>query len=156
MKNLDRIDIIISKIDWSNIRKYHKKLDIFWEIENEKKEKVLRIPTEKDLKEDLLSILHYMFNEKMEYLSYGNWIIFWNMDSIVEEERLLSEIRVIFRVSDYTFTNNQDLSKQFQKSLTEIDKVKLEIMLENALKVEDYENAAFIRDRIFKLKSEKI
>lgn len=156
MKNLDRIDIIISKIDWSNIRKYHKKLDIFWEIENEKKEKVLRIPTEKDLKEDLRSILHYMFNEKMEYLSYGNWIIFWNMDSIVEEERLLSEIRVIFRVSDYTFTNNQDLSKQFQKSLTEIDKVKLEIMLENALKVEDYENAAFIRDRIFKLKSEKI
>lgn len=152
MKKSDRIDIIISKIDWSTIRKYHKKLDIFWEIENEKGDKSLKIHTEKDLKEDLRSILQYMVDEKMEYLSYGNWIIFWNNETVTDEERLLGEIRVIFRISDYTFTDNPESHKQFQKNLSSLDRTKLENLLENAIKEEDYENAAILRDCISAIK----
>lgn len=152
MKKSDRIEIVISKIDWTTIRKYHKKLDIFWEVENEKGEKSLKIPTEKDLKSDLRSILQYMIDEKMEYLSYGNWIIFWNNETVIDEDRLLGEIRVIFRISDYTFTDNSETHKQFQRNLSGLDKNKLENLLEVAIKEEDYENAAILRDCISAIK----
>jgi hypothetical protein len=152
MKNSDRIDIIISKIDWSTIRKYHKKLDIFWEVENKDGEKTLRIPAEKDLKEELRSILQYMAEERMEYLSYGNWIIYWNIETVTNDDRLLGEIRVIFRISDYTFTDNPESHKQFQKNISGLDASNLESLLENALKEEDYENAAIIRDCISAIK----
>ncbi len=155
MEKSVRIDLVIDKIDWSVIRKYHKKLDIFWEFDNKDGGKTLKIPSEKDLKEELRSILQYMLEEKMEYLSYGNWIIFWNVESVFKEERLLGEIRVVFRISDYTFTDNSDSHIQFQKEITDLDKSKLEKLLETALKEEDYENAAFIRDCITALKSEK-
>ena len=149
MKKLDKIESVISRIDWTSIRKYHKKLNIFWEIEGQN-QKQLKIPTEKDLQDELRSILQYMYEEKVDYMSYSHWVIFWNMDENLHEEHL-GQIRVIFRISDYTFTEDAKTHQDFRKNLSQLDINNLEKLLSRAIEEEDYENAAIIRDSIIDL-----
>jgi KaiC/GvpD/RAD55 family RecA-like ATPase len=123
---------VIQKINWRNIKSYHKKLDIRWEIE-EDKEMISRIPHVSELKSDLRSIFDHMLEENIHYISYGNWIIFWD-----REGGNVGDIRVIFRLAEFVFEEDK-------KSMAA-----LESALEKAIESEDYETAAYIRDELNK------
>jgi hypothetical protein len=132
MDNLSNtINRVIHTIDWRKIKSVHKKLGIFWEF-NEDKDIVRRVPTVAELKDDLRSLLYHMKQENLNYLSYGNWVIFWE-----NEEKNVGDIRVIFRVADF----------QIEEDLNTLS---LDEALKSALEKENYEYAAVIRDKIQK------
>jgi len=123
---------IIRSIDWRKIKSYHKKLDIYWEIQ-EGKESVKAIPSIGELKNNLQSIFEHMLTENLFYISHGNWIIFW--DRVADEP---GDIRVIFRLADFVYEEDKDSYEALQKAL------------ELAIEKEDYEYAAVLRDEIIK------
>ena len=128
------INRIISTIQWRKIKSFHKKLNILWEFEIEEgKDPIQRVPTVLELKDDLKSILRYMKDEECDYLSYGNWVIFWD-----HEEGEIGDIRVIFRLADFQYQGNPET------------KDSLEDALQKAIENEDYEYAAIIRDTLQK------
>jgi hypothetical protein len=130
------INRIISAIDWHKVKSYHKKLGIFWEINGEK-DTIKRLPTIGELKDELRSIIYHMYEEKLNYISYGSWVIFWERGNTS-----IGDIRVIFRIADFHFEENQD------------DKANLEAALQKAIDKEDYEYAATIRDILNKKQKE--
>jgi hypothetical protein len=123
---------VIQSINWQKIKTYHKKLDIRWEIENDK-EILKKIPSVNELRQDLRSIFDHMLTEDLSYISYGNWIIFWD-----REDGLSGDIRVIFRLADFVFEEDKKSRHSLEKSL------------ELAIEKEDYEYAAEIRDALNK------
>jgi hypothetical protein len=127
-KRVAAINRVVSTIDWKKIKSFHTKLGIRWEF-NVDKETVNRVPTIPELKEELVSILHHMADNSLGYISYGNWIVFWSHEPF-------EEIRVIFRLADFSFED------------TKVSKENLEDALKKALDSEDYEYAAVIRDEI--------
>lgn len=128
------INRIISTIQWRKIKSFHKKLNILWEFENEEGEdQIQRIPTVLELKDELKSLLRYMKDEDCDYLSYGNWVIFWERG-----EGEIGDIRVIFRLADFQYQENPET------------KDSLEDALQKAIENEDYEYAAIIRDTLQK------
>lgn len=125
------INKVLSSIDWKKIKSYHVKLGIKWEFE-EDKQTVQRNPTIPELRAELQSILDHMAAVKLDYISYANWVVFW--------ERTGSEdIRVIFRLVDYSF--GEPVIKGSSKET-------LESALQKAIENEDYEYAAMLRDEI--------
>jgi hypothetical protein len=128
------INRIISTIQWRKIKSFHKKLNILWEFEIEDGgDPIQRVPTVLELKDDLKSILRYMKDEECDYLSYGNWVIFWD-----HEEGEIGDIRVIFRLADFQYQGKPET------------KDSLEDALQKAIENEDYEYAAIIRDTLQK------
>jgi len=128
----EAFDKVIQSINWRKIKSYHKKLNITWEIEDDK-QIIKRIPSVDELRSELKSIFEHMLSEDLSYISYGSWIIFWD-----REEGISGDIRVIFRLADFIFEED----KQTRRSL--------ELALEKAIEKEDYENAAEIRDALNK------
>lgn len=128
----EAFDKVIQSINWRKIKSYHKKLNITWEIEDDK-QIIKRIPSVDELRNELRSIFEHMLGEDLSYISYGSWIIFWDRD-----EGVSGDIRVIFRLADFIFEED----KQTRRSL--------ELALEKAIEKEDYENAAEIRDALIK------
>jgi UvrB/uvrC motif len=137
---MDKINLainrIINAIDWSKVKSYHKKLGIFWEIENGK-DTVKRLPTVGELKDELRSIIYHMYEENLSYISYGSWVIFWERN-----DYSIGDIRVIFRIADFHFEENTN------------DRKSLEEALQKAIEKEDYEYAAVIRDTLNKKQKE--
>jgi hypothetical protein len=123
------INRVISTIDWRKIKSFHTKLGIKWQYEFDK-EIIHKVPTVPELKAELTSILYHMATESLDYLSYGNWVIFW------EDQ----DIRVIFRLADFSFEGDHT-----KETLMEA--------LQRAVEMEDYEYAAVIRDEINSLNS---
>ncbi len=128
------ITAVILSISWKNIKAFHKKLGITWIFENKEGEEYERVPSVPELKEDLKQILKHMHTEGITYISYGNWVIFWDMDN---EEA--GDIRVIFRIADFVIENGTTRER-------------LELALSKAIEDEDYESAARIRDELKKEK----
>lgn len=133
-KNL--IDSVIYSIDWRKIKSFHVKLGIKWTFEFDKQQSE-RIPTVSELRDDLSKILEHMYERKLQYISYGNWVIFWENHS----DNSNGDIRVIFRLADFLFESTEPESKE-----------SLESALAKAIESEDYEHAAKIRDVINKEK----
>lgn len=129
------INRVLSAINWKKIKSYHIKLGIKWEFE-EDKQTVKRCPTIPELKAELQSLLSHMVTSNLEYISYANWVVFW-------ERGAGEDIRVIFRLVDYIFNESAN-SGSPKESLDEI--------LKKAIEREDYESAAAIRDQINKKK----
>jgi len=128
MNSADKaIESVLRAIDWRKIKSYHKKLGIHWEFSFDK-ETVRRVPTVAELKDELRSLLLHVRNEGLGYISYGNWIVFWE-----NESSLVGDIRVIFRVADFHFESTcSDES--------------IEDELKKAIEQENYEYAAMLRD----------
>jgi len=130
MKNYKQaIGKVIESIDWKKIKSYHAKLGIQWEYEIDK-EIVKKVPSIPELRDELSSILNHMAEEQLDYISYGSWIVFWDVESS-------HEIRVIFRLADFSFEDSVKPNRE-----------KLEVDLQKAVESEDYEYAAVIRDEI--------
>jgi excinuclease UvrABC helicase subunit UvrB len=130
------IDRIVNAIDWKKIKDYHKRLNILWEF-TEDKQIVQRVPTITELRNELRSIIFYMNEENLDYISYGSWVLFWD-----KEKGEVGDIRVIFRLADFHFEENANSVES------------LEDALQKALEKEDYESAAAIRDTLQKKKKE--
>lgn len=126
------INRVIGMIDWTKIKSYHKKLGIVWEF-NYDKECVRRTPNIPELKEELISLLNHMNEEDLNYISHGNWVVFWD-----KENSSIGDIRVIFRIVDFHFEENKE-SREV-----------LEAALQQAIEREDYEYAAILRDSLHK------
>ncbi len=142
MKKSTMIQTILDSLDWEEIQDYHNKLNILWDIQKEDGTKKTAVPSVFDIKEELNELLQYVTSENLDYLSYGNWIIF------AEEE----EFRVVFRLNDWVFKRNKiKESIPYHIPFISLDKDELENTLERALKVEDYELAAELRDAIHKI-----
>lgn len=120
---------VIASIDWRKIKSYHAKLGIKWEYEIDK-EIVNKVPSVPELREELSSILNHMAEEQLDYISYGSWVVFWDVEAS-------HEIRVIFRLADFSFEESSKPNRE-----------KLESALQKAVESEDYEYAAVIRDEI--------
>ena len=147
MEETTKIGKILAKIDWTKIQDYHKKLNILWDIEDNGTVEP-RIPEETDIKNELGSLLNYMLDNQADYISYGNWVIFWEND----DHTKLGEVRVIFRLSDMIFTSNKLVEshhKPFEGSQETTED--LETQLHCAIEHEDYLLAAQIRDEISKI-----
>lgn len=133
MKNRKQtIDKILSTIDWKKIKSYHTKLGIKWEYEVDK-QVFKKVPSIPELRDDLSSILNHMLEEELEYISYGSWIVFW----------VSGDIRVVFRLVDLSFEDAKDARENLQAALAD------------AVKDEDYEKAAIIRDEINNINTKK-
>ena len=126
------ISNVIYSIDWRKIKTFHTRLGIRWVYET-KSGDVERIPTVSELREDLRQILNHMVLENINYISYGNWVIFWDK----EDDKTVGDVRVIFRLADFVFE-------------TDDEKERLELALSKAIDDEDYEYAAQIRDKLKK------
>lgn len=146
MRNSTVIQKILDSLNWDQIQNYHKKLNILWDIENRDGTKETRIPNVSDIKSELRELLVYVAEEKLDYLSYGNWLIFTDD----------TEYRVVFRLNDWVFTTKRDpnvemfYSDSFKENSLD-NKEELEEKLKSAIKVENYERAAEIRDAIHKI-----
>jgi hypothetical protein len=123
---------VIQSVNWRKIKSYHKKLEIYWEVEIDK-EIIKRIPTVIELRQELRSIFEHMLEENLSYISYGNWIIFWD-----REEGDVGNIRAIFRLADFVFEEDKKSRKSLEKALA--------LAIEN----EEYEYAAELRDALNK------
>lgn len=143
MEKAQRISKILAKVDWTKIQDYHKKLNILWDIENKDGTVTPQVPDIIDLRNEVEALLLYMFDNDLEYLSYGNWVIFWE-----HEDGAFGEIRVIFRLIDYLFTSKEENHSPFENTKSIED---LQEDLDCALKDEDYESAAILRDMIHSL-----
>lgn len=132
MKNYNQaIGSVTANIDWKKIKSYHTKLGIKWEYTYDK-ETVYKVPSTPELKTELTSILNHMNEKKLDYISYGSWVVFWDHDST-------GDIRVIFRLADFSFENENAVATSREN---------LEELLANAVKNENFEYAAIIRDQI--------
>jgi hypothetical protein len=142
MRKSTMIQTILDSLNWEEIQDYHNKLNILWDIQKEDGTKKTTVPSVFDIKEELNELLQYVTSENLDYLSYGNWIIF------AEED----EFRVVFRLNDWVFKRNTiKESIPYHVPFISLDKDELENTLERALKVEDYELAAELRDAIHKI-----
>jgi len=138
-----KLEHIMDKIDWKSIHDYHEKLNILWDIEDNKGTIVPRVPTIEDIKDELSSLVTYMFDNQVDYLAYGNWVIF--SDEFEED----FEVRVIFRLADYIFKSDNSSENYTPFPTDSINMVEeLKSKLQLALKDEDYELAAYLRDEI--------
>lgn len=122
------ISRVLASIDWKRIKAYHAKLGITWEYEVDK-EIIHRVPTVPELKGEMQSILQHMIDNGLDYISYGNWIVFWDCQDD-------GGVRVVFRLADFSF------------GVTEDSEASLEETLRHAIESENYEYAATIRDKI--------
>jgi hypothetical protein len=76
------IDRVIGMIDWAKIKSYHKKLGILWEFTYDK-EIIRRTPNIPELKDELRSLLNHMNEEGLNYISHGNWVVFWDKERVL-------------------------------------------------------------------------
>lgn len=132
------INQVIKSIDWSRIKSIHKKLNILWEFEDDK-QTVLRVPTVGELKDEFRALLQHMYENDLNYVSYENWIVFWEKS----EDQAFGDLRAVFRLLDYAFTETTEESE-----LSENDDLDAELKI--ALENEDYEYAALLRDELKK------
>jgi len=138
MGDIDKtISRIINAIDWRKIKGYHKKLGILWEF-NDDKQIIRRVPTIRELQDEFKSIVSHMNEQNINYISYGNWVIFWDRDS-----SSIGDIRVIFRLVDFHFEENRNSRESLEEALRK------------AVEKEDYEYAAILRDTLRKKQKEE-
>jgi len=108
---------------------------------------VERFPTISELKEELRSLLKFAVSKNTRSLDYGNWLIFWTDEEAAKREGLESaRLEAIFSLEE-TFVIDSD---------SDSDAVKvLENKLEEAVRMEKYEEAAKLRDKINERKNHK-
>lgn len=143
-------DKIFSNLNWENIIEYYSSLNIYWSFQKEDGGVGNRIPNINDLKSELKSLIIYMINNDLDDLSYGNWIIY---NHTIMYDLSYTDIRIIFSIDECTYNEDiEDGEIVFHKEF-EIDY--LQSQLEVALKQENYEFAAILRDKINKYKKDE-
>ena len=138
------INQLIKSIDWIRIKSIHKKLNILWEFEDDK-QTVTRVPTVGELKDEFRALIQHMNENDLNYVSYENWIVFWEKT----DDQPFGSLRAVFRLLDYSFSESEETESE--ESPSEDLDAELKIALDN----EDYEYAAIIRDELKKKQKHK-
>lgn len=138
------INQLIKSIDWIRIKSIHKKLNILWEFEDDK-QTVTRVPTVGELKDEFRALIQHMNENDLNYVSYENWIVFWEKT----DDQPFGSLRAVFRLLDYSFSESEETESE--ESPSEDLDAELKIALDN----EDYEYAALIRDELKKKQKHK-
>lgn len=137
MKNTNILKSLTSDINWEEIQKLYKKLNIVWNIEVSPGTFESKIPEISDLKDEVKQLIEFLYESGDDYISYGNWIIFFDKDN--------NNVRIIFRLADITIG---DKPKKEFKLQEDYDIRSLEDKLNLCVLNEKYEEAASIRDKI--------
>lgn len=134
------IQEVVKTINWNRIKYFHQVFGIKWQFEEKSGSIVERFPTISELKEELRSLLRFAITKNTRTLDYGNWLIFWTDEETAKKESLSSaRLEAIFSLEETFVIDNSD----------DDDAVKiLEDKLDNAIKMEKYEEAAKLRDKI--------
>jgi excinuclease UvrABC nuclease subunit len=134
------IQEVVKTINWNRIKYFHQVFGIKWQFEEKSGHIVERFPTISELKEELRSLLRFAITKNTKTLDYGNWLIFWTDEEAAKKEGLSSaRLEAIFSLEETFVIDNSD----------DDDAVKiLEDKLDNAIKMEKYEEAAKLRDKI--------
>ena len=134
------IQEVVKTINWNRIKYFHQVFGIKWQFEEKSGSIIERFPTISELKEELRSLLRFAITKNTRTLDYGNWLIFWTDEETAKKESLSSaRLEAIFSLEETFVIDNSD----------DDDAVKiLEDKLDNAIKMEKYEEAAKLRDKI--------
>lgn len=132
------ISEIIRNINWNRIRHFHQALDVKWQFKDQKGHIVERAPTITELKEELRSLTKFVMVEDEKTLETGSWLIKWKKNTTEDTNSVLE----VFFILDEAYS----IHEHEIKTNVSIDKLNEE--LEIAVKNEDYERAAKIRDLI--------
>jgi hypothetical protein len=140
-KNYERmIQDVIKSINWNRIKYFHQVFGIKWQFEEKSGSIMERYPTIGELREELRSLLKFVINKDTKTLDYGNWIIFWKNEDDAKFEGLGgARLEAIFSLEE-CFVIDSDPGQDTVAVL--------ENKLESAIKMEKYEEAAKIRDKI--------
>lgn len=134
------IQEVVKSINWNRIKYFHQVFKIKWQFEEKDGHIAERFPTIAELKEELRALLRFAITKNTKSLDYGNWLIFWTDEEAAAREGLQSaRLEAIFSLEETFVIDNS----------SDNDAVKvLENKLDEALKLEKYEEAARIRDKI--------
>jgi hypothetical protein len=134
------IQEVVKSINWNRIKYFHQVFKIKWQFEEKDGHINERFPTIAELKEELRALLRFAISKNTKSLDYGNWLIFWTDEEAASKEGAHSaRLEAIFSLEETFVIDNS----------SENDAVKiLENKLEEALKLEKYEEAARLRDKI--------
>lgn len=150
------INETLKSIDWEKITKFYENRTLIWIAEkNIKGNKSIRssIPTILDLKNELKSILVYIIDSNLPEYSYSHWTIFW----FEGDDEIGSQLEVIFSPIRFFIseTKNEMSIKNIKEPYmsTEEEIKKLSISLQKAVKEENYELCAELRDKIIELEN---
>ena len=134
------IQEVVKSINWNRIKYFHQVFKIKWQFEEKDGHITERFPTISELKEELRALLKFAVTKNMRSLDYGNWLIYWTDEEQASREGLQSaRLEAIFSLEETFVIDNSEND----------DAVKiLEDKLEEAVKLEKYEEAAKLRDKI--------
>lgn len=132
----------IDAIDWKKIMCYHKALNIQWQIEEESGNIIERLPSLKEIQEELIQLLKFAIEKDLKVLDYGNWIIYWSNEK-AEGFESGALIEIIFSLDSYMVLDDTVVPQEILDELNE----KMQVAIDK----EDYEEAALIRDKIKKI-----
>jgi hypothetical protein len=134
------IQEVVKSINWNRIKYFHQVFKIKWQFEEKDGHITERFPTIAELKEELRALLKFAVTKNMRSLDYGNWLIYWTDEEQASREGLQSaRLEAIFSLEETFVIDNSEND----------DAVKiLEDKLEEAVKLEKYEEAAKLRDKI--------
>lgn len=147
-KNYERmIQDVIKSINWNRIKYFHQVFSIKWQIEEKDGSIMERFPSIGELKDELRSLLKFVITKNIKTLDYGNWIIYWKDEDEAKYESLEgARLEAIFSLEE-CFVIDSDPDQDTVALL--------ENKLENAIKLEKYEEAAQLRDKISQKKNNR-
>ena len=136
MNDDELIFSVIEKIDWQRIKYIHNVLNIKW-VSDDENEVYEHEPAINELKEELFIIMKFVVSKNIHILECGNWLVVWNdearaLKNGLEGPRLEAFFTIAESYATYSCENIE----------------LLQILLQNSIDDENYENAAKIRDKI--------
>lgn len=144
------LDKALKKISWKTIYDYYKKAKIEWKFKDEQDNDIYRLPTLQEVKDDLINAINFVFSRNLASMDYGNWIIYWT-DAATSESLGMegAQLEVLFVLTGALINNEEELESK------EISNLSIEDNLQMALKNEDYELAARLRDQMNKIQKKQ-
>jgi hypothetical protein len=139
------LDKALKKISWKTIYEYYKKSRIEWKFQDENDQEVYRLPTLEEIKDDLICAINFVFSRNLASMDYGNWIIYWTDQGTAEQLGMGgAQLEVLFVLTGALINKEEEFESK------EISNLTIEDNLQLALKNEDYELAARLRDQMNK------
>lgn len=133
----------LRKISWKTVQDYYKKSKVEWKFRDEQGNDIYRAPSLLEIKDDLINAINFVFSKNLASMDYGNWIIYWTDPQTAEQMGMNgAQLEVLFVLTGALINNEEELESK------EISSLSIEDNLQAALKNEDYELAARLRDQL--------
>lgn len=144
------ISNVIRNINWSRIKHFHHILDLKWQFPDVKGHIVERYPTVTELKEELKTLINFAINQKEKSLQRDLWLIEWDCKE-KEGSTPSYSLEVFFVLEDAVSVETGNT----KDNVIPKDLNQLESKLNEAVKNENFELAAELRDAINSIKEKE-